>query len=84
MITGEIGYIDFSDATIVEDVATFPYDVQRKIRNASQVWALNVPGAVEGKTLNGPCQWDNSQSFAVYGQEGYYTVSGRTVTYNAS
>lgn len=79
---GIVAYLDFSEATIVAGVATFPENIQKKIESASQVWALNVPVS-EDKTLSGPCNWDGNSAFAVYGQEGYYTVSDAVATYVA-
>lgn len=79
---GIVAYLDFSEATIAKGAATFPENIQKKIESASQLWALNVPVS-DSKTLSGPCNWDNSNAFAVQGQTGYYSVEGAVATYVA-
>lgn len=79
---GIVAYLDFSEATIAAGAATFSENIQKKIESASQVWALNVPVG-ESKILSGPCNWDGDNAFAVFGQEGYYTVEGAVATYVA-
>ena len=75
---GIIAYLDFSEASLSTGTWTFPYNVQKKLVQASQVWVLNYPkGDV---VFNAPCVWNPDGGGLTFNGSEFFAVSGNTLS----